>query len=68
MRWNSSLHCTAPVRRSQSQLPTCASASLSRTRASTSAKVAWARRCSVMSRPIRTEATGGAIGVDHRAE
>ena len=31
MRWNSSLHCTVPVRRSQSQLPTWASASPSRT-------------------------------------
>ena len=47
-----------PVRRSHSQLPTFASASLSRTRASTSARLACARRCSVMSRPISTDATG----------
>ena len=58
MRWNSSLHCTVPVRRSHSQLPTFASASLSRTRASISARLACARRCSVMSRPISTDATG----------
>ena len=58
IEWNSSLHCTAPVRRSHNQLPTLASASLSRTRVSISARLACARRCSGMSRATITAAPG----------
>ena len=68
MRWNSSLHCMEPVRRSHSQLPTFASASLSRTRASISARLACASRCSVMSRPTTSAATGSPLPVEHRAQ
>ena len=54
MRWNSVLHCTAPVRTSHSQLPTWASASPSSSRRSASARAAWASRCSVVSRTTTT--------------
>ena len=58
IRWNSVLHCTAPVRRSHSQLPTWERASASCRRPSTSARDAWARRCSVTSRAMATTPQG----------
>ena len=68
IRWSSSLHCTAPVPTSHSHRPTWASASPPLRRASTSARVAWASRISVMSCVDRRRHRPRRRVVDHGAD